>query len=1288
MKQKRMSKVLASILAAAMAVSMMAASVSSAMTDGAGAAYQALLAEETAITDLTTNYQSNPIGVEKDNVRFSWKMESNVVGQEQVSYRIQMHKGSPDGELVWDTGVVESDLSSGIQYDGDELALETRYYWTVTVTDVHGHQESQTAYFQTGCDWSGVDWIYAENQRSYNNVNGEENQQHPAPYFRTKQALKGEVASATLYITSLGIYDAYINGQEVMAKDKDGNTVNDLFNPGWTDYTSVLNYQGYDVTDYLKGSDEITFGVQLGSGWFAGGIEALCDFENLIGNKLSLLTKMIITYEDGTQQVIDSNTSDWKSFDDGPLIDNDYFNGVIYDARKASVVDGWNTASFDDSSWDGVAAFDAAGKVGTLVASSEAAVHVEDEKIYPVAEDSFKYSEIHLSKEEGGTSELPKGEVVQNPVDVTKPIEIKKGETLILNIGQNLAGYNVMTVSGPEGTQVDVRQAEMLNDGKINPNSTKGGSDGPKGTLYWAGLTDGGQFRQTLNDKPFADRYYLAGTGEEVLKPQYTFHGYQFVEITATEDITLHSIYAESLTSVGEELGFITTNNASINKLFENSKWSQKANYLSIPTDCPNRAERMGWTADAQIFANTAMYHYDVTSFLENYSNIMDTFAKNNDDSYGFYAPAMKGKGFIGGTTDTGWSDAGVIIPYLLYQKTGDVSFINNYYDQMDAYMDMFYATKENYKTSLGDWVGFEKSNKNYLGACYKAYCAQMMSDMAAAIGNQEMVEKYDKHVEEDRAYAKSVLRDNTLSTQTELMWAFTLGLYDSEEERVELYDRLQTNIANEGQSIRPTAAENTISVGFLGINVVLPSVTLAGGADQAYDLLLQDVYPSWLNQVDIGATSMWEQWDAYSAEYSFKDSGMNSFNHYSYGVVSEWLYQYMVGITNDAPGYKSIILQPTIDTGVQYNSKERINDVQGSYDSYYGVIESNWTSEEGALTSYEAVVPANTTATLYLPVSEEAAMRFKNIDGVTFAGMEEHNGQMTAKLLVQAGGYTFTVENGTLTATVDEGYVSEATADKGILRSVLAYAEAQYASDEFDKVIASVQESFTAALENARAVDAELNAEQAEVDSAWQSLMTEIHKLGFIRGDKTSLGKLIEVANGYAENIERYTEATTAVFTPALEAAKAVYSDGDAMQGEVSEAENALLGAMEQLRYKADKSILEEVLAEANKVNTDNYTAESVAAFNAAKEAADVVYGNDNATQQEADAAAAALKEAMSGLKAVETQSIVTPEVEGDKTVTTAGGNAKTGETAPIAAAAMLAIVACAGFAVSRKRK
>ena len=443
-----------------------------------------------------------------------------------------------------------------------------------------------------------------------------------------------------------------------------------------------------------------------------------------------------------------------------------------------------------------------------------------------------------------------------------------------------------------------------------------------------------------------------------------------------------------------------------------------------------------------------------------------------------------------------------------------------------------------------------------------------------------------------------------------------------------------------------------------------------------------QTEYASWLYPVTQGATSIWERWNSYTHDNGYGgNTGMNSFNHYSLGAVGAWMMAYQVGIQRDeTAGFKSFVLQPTPGGSFTYTN--------GSYESTYGTIVSNWTAENGALTSYEAVVPANTTATLYLPVSEDVAMTFKNIDGVTFQGMEEHNGQMTAKFSVLAGGYTFTVQNGILVAAVDEGYVSESTADKGILRSVLAYAEEQYASEEFDKVIASVQESFTAALENARAVDADLNAEQEQVDSAWQSLMTEIHKLGFIRGDKTTLGKLIEVANGYAENIERYTEATAKVFIPALDEAKAVYNDADAMQGEVSEAESALLEAMEQLRYKGDKTILEAVLAEANKVDTAQYTAETVAAFQAAKEAAEAVYGNDNATQQEINTAAAELSEAMNGLKAVETESVNTPEVQGDKTLTTAGSNAKTGETAPIAVVATLFALTGAGVLLNKKKK
>ncbi|WP_069986805.1 family 78 glycoside hydrolase catalytic domain [Massilioclostridium coli] len=1288
MRHTKMLKIFTSVVAAGVAISVMVAPMSSAV-DQIINGTTIVNGVETKIYDLQTNFQDNPIGIEQDNIRFSWKMDSNLVGQEQVSYQIQLHKGSEDGEVVWDSGVINSSLSSAIPYAGDPLDLETKYFWTVTVIDSLGQEETATAHFQTGCDWGDTQWIYAENQ----------NQR--SPYFRTEQKLDSskKVANASLYITSLGVYDAYINGQQVMMQDAEGNPIDDTLAPGWTDYNSYIYYQGYDVTSYVQDQKDIAFGVQLGRGWFAGGIQSWCEFEKQIGDKLSFLAKMIITYEDGTKQIIDSNTQDWKSFDNGPLIDNDFFNGVEYDARKEASVEGWNTVGFDDSSWDGVTQF--TGKVGRLEANSGAIAYVEDNKIHPIAKDSFKYSEVIESKENGGTSEYATGEVVPIAVDVNQPIEIKKGETLILNIGQNIAGYNTITVSGPAGTQVDVRQAEMLNDGNLNPTDKQGGSCGPKGTLYWAGLTDGGQFRETLNDKPFADRYYLDGEGQETFTPNFTWHGYQYVEITATEDITLYDLYAEDITSVGEERGFIETSNADVNKLFENTKWSQKANYITLPTDCPNRAERLGWTGDAQIFAPAALYHYDVTAFLSIYNDMMDDFAKRSDNAYGTFVPTTPGKGFFGGTIETGWSDAGVIIPWNLYQTTGDTSYITKYYDQMDAYMDAYFA--KGYKCALGDWVGFEKTDNSYMNAVYKVYCSQLMSKMAAAVGNQAMVEKYNGLEEQAREYAKTYLdtigTHKGMDTQTGIMWALRAGIYNSEEQKQQLYDRLQENIANEDQSFRPTSSENTISIGFLGLNVVLSAITEVGGAESAYDLLLQDQYPSWLNQVKLGSTSMWEQWDGYSAEYSFGSSGMNSFNHYSYGIVSEWLYKYMAGISADEsnPGYKSIVLQPTMDTGTQYNSEERINYVNGSYDSAYGEIESNWTSDEGNLSTYEAVVPANTTATLYLPVSEDAVAEFENIDGVTYKGMEEHNGLMTAKFNLEAGGYNFAITDGKLTVSMADGYV--AMADRGIINKVIAYAEKELADPEFNNVIPSVQESFKAALENAKEVVANAASTEEDIYSAWTTLLNEIHKLGFVAGDKDSLSLVIQAADEINADLDRYVEAGKAEFTTALDAAKTVYNNGDAMQAEIDEAENNLLNAMLNLRFKADKSILEDVVTEAIGKDANAYTAESYAVLTAAVNNANAVLADENATQDEVDTAVANVQTAIDGLVAVdETTPSTAPNTDpdhpveqgtqtGQESTTTKATAAKTGDFAPIAGIAVLA-AAGAALAISRKKK
>ena len=370
----------------------------------------------------------------------------------------------------------------------------------------------------------------------------------------------------------------------------------------------------------------------------------------------------------------------------------------------------------------------------------------------------------------------------------------------------------------------------------------------------------------------------------------------------------------------------------------------------------------------------------------------------------------------------------------------------------------------------------------------------------------------------------------------------------------------------------------------------MLPALTEGGNIEDAYKMLEQTEYASWLYPVTQGATSIWERWNSYTVENGYGgNNGMNSFNHYSLGAVGAWMMGYQVGIQrDDTAGFQSFELQPTPGGSFTYTN--------GSYESDYGTIVSNWTANQGKLTSYEAVVPANTTATLYLPVSEEVVADFTAIDGITYVGMEEHNGQMTAKFNLEAGGYNFALQDGKLVASIADGYVADATetADKAILTSVIEYADAAKASGEYDNAIESVQKSFDEALTNAKAVAENDAATQEEVDAAWKTLLNEIHKLGFVAGDKTELASLIAAAEEI--DLSKYVEAGQAEFTAALEAAQSVYKDGDAMQAEINEVADKLLNAMLNLRYKADKSILEEVVAKANQIDANVYTAESYA--------------------------------------------------------------------------------------------
>lgn len=927
------------------------------------------------INNLKIEYMENPIGIDVEKPRFSWNMVSNVRGAKQLAYEIMVagsEKNLKQGNFIWSSGKVTSSQSVNLKYNGKtKLQPSTRYYWSVKVWDQNNKvlESKENAYFETGLmstdgitNWDGAQWI-TNNKVATDPVN--------VTLFRTEQEFNNKpIESAQLYITSLGVYNAFVNGKKVQLDQGKEKSIDETFNPGWTDYNSYVNYQSYDITSYLSNQSKVSLGVMVGKGWFAGRIGQVGQYTKITGNKLALLAKMVVTYKDGSKEVIVTNDSTWKSSEKSPILANDFFDGEAYDANIAKEIEGWNNIKFDDSQWSTVSSITYNGKVkGSRAAAARIA---EEYTQHPI--EAFKYSKIEHSINNGGTSTYDYGHAITTNVNPKSNISLKAGETLIIDMGQNMAGVPNIKVAGTKGSTVTLRYAEMLNDGRKNPNIATGGSDGPKDTLYRKALTSAAQ----------TDKYILSGQGAEEYQPVFTFHGYRYIEITSDKDIEIISVEGKVITSVGEQSGSITTSNNDVNKLFNNVLWGQRSNYLSIPTDSPQRAERAGWTGDAQLFAQTAVYNYNDIRFLENYSEIMDVHNRNTNGIYGSIMPGAF-VGFFANTVASGWSDAGIIIPWVLYQQTGDTTVIEKNFAQMDKYMD--YVGANGYNNGLfGDWLAFQATSTVYLNTVYRAYDAQMMIKMAEAIGNESAVKKYEQlYAQVKSNFVKKYFDANgnllTASAdnftqsrhgypgadnaQTGLLWALKLGLYETDQQKEKMIKNLTANIKNVGGIIRPGQPENTLAVGFLGVNVILPILTDIGDEDLAYTLLLQDEMPSWLYSVKNGATTIWERWNSYSINDGFGDSSMNSFNHYSYGAVAEWMYKYMAGISNDPqkPGFQHFVLQPTLD------SENRISWVNGSYESVYGEIKSQWKVEDNTF-SYEATVPANTTATVMIPAT------------------------------------------------------------------------------------------------------------------------------------------------------------------------------------------------------------------------------------------------------------------------------------------------------------------------------
>ncbi|HVX86642.1 MAG TPA: family 78 glycoside hydrolase catalytic domain [Phycisphaerae bacterium] len=617
---------------------------------------------------------------------------------------------------------------------------------------------------------------------------------------------------------------------------------------------------------------------------------------------------------------------------------------------------------------------------------------------------------------------VPLSPSVGPPVTVfteLKPAKIARfGDTFVVDFGQNMVGHVRITANGKPGTEITVSHGEMLQ---------------PDGTIYNENL------RQAIS----IDKFILKGGGSETLEPQFTFHGFRYAQITGYPgDLNPDDIKAVVISSDCPTTGTFECSNPEVNRLYENTVWGMRSNYISIPTDCPQRDERMGWMGDAQVFAPTAARHADVSGFFMKWMQDVDD-GQNANGSFNNVNPRAREN-----QSYPVWADAGVVIPWTMYTTYGDPAFLSINYPNMQRYVDYEERTYTNLMPTggVGDHLApmgqrgggpgrggrqgaaLPLSDGTYFAAApaagtppargagrgfgrggfgggrgfggpsvttivdtaYFARCAWIVSQSAAILGKPDDAQKYDDlyHRICDTFTKNFVQPDGSMpaGSQTTYCLALEFNLVP-DAMRPALMKHLTDDIDQ----------RQHLSTGFVGVGFINLVLGQHDRSDEAYKLLLTDTYPSWLYEVKNGATTMWERWDGWTDTGGFQASSMNSFNHYSFGGVGRWMYEGMEGITLDEshPGYKQFLLQPEFSSSMSY--------VKGSIDSPYGKIVSNW-KIDGDNLIYDVTVPPNSSALMTLPL---AAKDLKS-SGDPTGKIVEKDGSLTVPLA--AGTYQFTM--------------------------------------------------------------------------------------------------------------------------------------------------------------------------------------------------------------------------------------------------------------------------------------
>ncbi len=745
-----------------------------------------------------------------------------------------------------------------------------------------------------------------------------------APVMRKSVNLGKAVKSARLYATARGFYNYYINGK------KAGDA---YMAPGWTDFRHRIMYDTYDVTDLLK-QGKNALAIELGNGWFCSNWGWTgSGWSDQYGYKPSAMAMLRVTYTDGTTESFVTNR-DWKVSDNGPLFVDNLYHGVIYDARRE--IDGWKNADFNDSKWEQV----------DVMAAPAADVEIQGYV----------------------------GMKIKNNITLKAKSVKKIGDRYIYDMGQNFAGVpRLKNMHGKKGQQIVIRFAEMLFPDQVpeNPRAPLKREDYERnrGQMYMD------NYRSAISTDYYTFKGDAAG---ETFEPPFTQHGYRYLSIDGLDaPLAVSDVEGIVLESIGEQLSHYESGNADINKLFNNIVWGQRSNFLAVPTDCPQRDERLGWTGDANIFCRTATYNMMTEPFYKRWFYTVRDQKSTNGDTGGYYpvlgstkAGADNANVEIATGRGCGWSDFTVIIPWQMYQQYGDKEFIKEHYQSMKNFMSYLEGRCTNYifpdATYWGDWVAPVPTNISLLSTAYMGYDARIMSVMAKVLGYDADAEYYDalyKKVSE--AFCKTffdadgytVMNDEKktrINTQTSYILPLEFLILPADLQK-KAAEHLAAKIKEDG---------NRLQTGFLGTPYILNVLSNNGYSDLAYTLYTQTEYPSWLFPVKQGATTMWERWNSYTIKEGFGDVGMNSFNHYAYGAVEEWIMSHNLGIQRDEaqPAYKHILIQPEINAAFK--------NVKGGFRSVYGEISSEWNvTSDGTNIAFS--IPANTTATFTLPVNK-----------------------------------------------------------------------------------------------------------------------------------------------------------------------------------------------------------------------------------------------------------------------------------------------------------------------------